>query len=92
MSIFRIFSQKRLLRDDFSIQDIPQQQIHCSRFRAIKATLLRCMKDDAGQAVDCYIRQLLLTPIKEVANGCHVDVFINYSTVSTYHLLPAIQY
>ena len=41
------------------------------------------MKDGAGQAVDCYIRQLFLAPIKEVLNGYHVDVFINYSTVST---------
>lgn len=50
----------RQLTDEFSIQDIAQQQIHCSRFRAIKASLFRCMKDGAGQAVDCYVRQLLV--------------------------------
>lgn len=50
----------RMLTDDFSMQDIPQQQIHGSRLRAIKASLFRCMKDGAGQAVDCYVRQLLM--------------------------------
>ena len=50
----------RQLTDEFSIQDIPQQQIRLSRFRAIKASLFRCMKDGAGQAVDCYVRQLLV--------------------------------
>ena len=50
----------RQLTDEFSIQDIPQQQIRLSRFRAIKASLFRCMKDGAGQAVDCYARQLLV--------------------------------
>lgn len=50
----------RLLTEDFSIQDVPQQQMHYSRFRAIKASLLRCMKDGTGQAVDYYVRQLLM--------------------------------
>lgn len=50
----------RQLTDEFSIQEIAQQQIHCSRFRAIKASLHKCMKDGAGQAVDCYVRQLLV--------------------------------
>ncbi|XP_078363146.1 mediator of RNA polymerase II transcription subunit 16-like isoform X2 [Oculina patagonica] len=50
----------RQLTDEFSIQDVPQQQIRLSRFRAIKASLFRCMKDGAGQAVDCYVRQLLV--------------------------------
>lgn len=50
----------RQLTDEFSIQDIPQQQIRLSRFRAIKASLFRCMKDGAGQAIDCYVRQLLV--------------------------------
>ena len=50
----------RQLTDDCSIQEIAQQQIRLSRFRAIKASLFRCMKDGAGQAVDCYVRQLLV--------------------------------
>lgn len=50
----------RLLTDDFNKQDISQQQIQGSRFRAIQASLLRCMKDGAGQAVDCYVHQLLM--------------------------------
>ena len=50
----------RQFTDEFSFQDIPQQHIRLSRFRAIKASLFRCMKDGAGQAVDCYVRQLLV--------------------------------
>ncbi|KAJ7387116.1 Mediator of RNA polymerase II transcription subunit 16 [Desmophyllum pertusum] len=50
----------RQFADEFSFQDIAQQQIRFSRFRAIKASLFRCMKDGAGQAVDCYVRQLLV--------------------------------
>lgn len=50
----------RQLTDEYSNQDIPQKQIRLPRFRAIKASLFRCMKDGAGQAVDCYVRQLLV--------------------------------
>ena len=50
----------RQFTDEFRIQDIPQQHIRMSRFRAIKASLFRCMKDGAGQAVDCYVCQLLV--------------------------------
>lgn len=50
----------RQFTDEFRIQDIPQQHIRLSRFRAIKASLFRCMKDGAGQAVDCYVCQLLV--------------------------------
>ncbi|KAK2573990.1 Mediator of RNA polymerase II transcription subunit 16 [Acropora cervicornis] len=50
----------RLFIDDFSLQDISQQLIYGSRFRTIKASLLKCTKDGAGQAVDCFVHQLLI--------------------------------
>ena len=37
-----------------------QQLIYGSRFRTIKASLLKCTKDGAGQAVDCFVHQLLI--------------------------------
>lgn len=50
----------RLFTDDFILQDMSQQLIYGSRFRTIKASLLKCTKDGAGQAVDCFVHQLLI--------------------------------
>lgn len=97
----------RQFTDEFRIQDIPQQHIRMSRFRAIKASLFRCMKDGAGQAVDCYVCQLLVaiaaafrsllksshTAAEQLASKlCFFFVQITTPSINSYHARIAMAY